>query len=103
MMRIARSLLVLGAVSLMTMPVSAITFLGFPSAENIDAARIRRWEAGAAKRPFTLSYAIDEDFFEDYDGLEERSEGGRHQRPHLLVRGQHGHHVREGAVERRAQ
>jgi hypothetical protein len=70
MMRIARSLLVLGAVSLMTMPVSAITFLGFPSAENIDAARIRRWEAGAAKRPFTLSYAIDEDFFEDYDGLE---------------------------------
>ena len=43
----------------------AFTFLGYPSQASIDAGRLKRWEDWALRRPFSLSYAIEKDFFGD--------------------------------------
>jgi Matrixin len=59
----AASLFLLG----LGVTAQAFTFLGYPSQASIDAGRLKRWEDWSLRRPFSLSYAIEEDFFGDSD------------------------------------
>ncbi|MCK4872857.1 MAG: matrixin family metalloprotease [Phycisphaerales bacterium] len=52
-----------GMITMVDVSASAFTFLGYPSIESIEAGRIRRWEAWEQREAFSLTYAIDDDFF----------------------------------------
>ncbi|MFG0253121.1 MAG: hypothetical protein ACF8NJ_09640, partial [Phycisphaerales bacterium JB038] len=62
-----RNHLLVAAVSLPVLagaaPTYAFTFLGYPSQASIEAGRLKRWEDWSLRAPFSLSYAIDADFF----------------------------------------